>query len=128
MKKMPFLTLVKNLPILLKVMVTATSRIRALTTHTLKNPHFNPAGHHVGRAQMILGLLYKTKKKRALAVQHLTEAKRIIRSQYLIPWKSEICVAHHFHRATRQVVVSDISRRPGASHESDETEHLDWFH
>ena len=27
---------------------------------------------------MILGLLYKTKKKRALALQHLTEAKRII--------------------------------------------------
>ena len=69
-------------PILLKVIVTATSRVRALTTHALKNPHLNPAGHHVGRAQMILGLLYKTKKKRALAVQHLTEAKRIIRSQF----------------------------------------------
>ncbi len=27
---------------------------------------------------MILGLLYKAKKKRALAVQHLTEAKRIV--------------------------------------------------
>ena len=26
---------------------------------------------------MILGLLYKTKKRRALALQHLTEAKRI---------------------------------------------------
>ena len=26
---------------------------------------------------MIMGLLYKAKKKRALAVQHLTEAKRI---------------------------------------------------
>ena len=26
---------------------------------------------------MILGLLYKAKKKRALAIQHLTEAKRI---------------------------------------------------
>jgi hypothetical protein len=43
---------------------------------------FQSCGHHVGRAQMILGLLYKTKKKRALAVQHLTEAKRIIRSQF----------------------------------------------
>jgi len=32
----------------------------------------------LGRAQMILGLLYKAKKKRSLAVQHLTEAKRII--------------------------------------------------
>ena len=27
---------------------------------------------------MILGLLYKTKKKQPLAVQHLTEAKRIL--------------------------------------------------
>ena len=27
---------------------------------------------------MILGLLYKIKKKRALAVEHLTEAKRIL--------------------------------------------------
>jgi hypothetical protein len=27
---------------------------------------------------MILGLLYKAKKKRSLAVQHLTEAERIL--------------------------------------------------
>jgi hypothetical protein len=27
---------------------------------------------------MMLGLLYKTKKKRALAIQHLTEAERIL--------------------------------------------------
>ena len=70
--------MLKNLPILLKVMVTASSRIPALMTRVLENPHFDPAGHHVGRAQMILGLLYKAKKKRALALQHLTEAKRII--------------------------------------------------
>ena len=32
----------------------------------------------MGRVQMILGLLYKVKKKRALAVEHLTEARRIL--------------------------------------------------
>ena len=32
----------------------------------------------MGRAKMILGLLYKAKKERALALQHLTEAKRIL--------------------------------------------------
>ena len=32
----------------------------------------------MGHAQMILGLLYKSKKKRALAVQHLSEAKRVL--------------------------------------------------
>jgi hypothetical protein len=37
-----------------------------------------PAGHHIGRAQMNLGLLYKIKKNRPLAVQHLTEAKWIL--------------------------------------------------
>jgi hypothetical protein len=67
----------RNLPILLKIMFTASSRIHALVARVLKNPHIDPAGHHVGRAQMILGLLYKNKEKPALAVQHLTEAQRI---------------------------------------------------
>ena len=77
-EKLPFPMLLRNLPIFLNVMATASSRIRALITHVLENPHFDPAGHHIGRAQMILGLFYKVKKKRALAVQHLTEAKRIL--------------------------------------------------
>jgi class 3 adenylate cyclase len=77
-EKPPFLTLLKNLPILLKVMVTAPSRIPDLMKRVMENLHFDPAGHFVGRAKMILGLLYKVKKKRALAVQHLTEAKRIL--------------------------------------------------
>jgi hypothetical protein len=77
-EKLPFTTLLKNLPVLLKVMATAASRIRALMALVLKNPHFDPEGHHVGRAQMILGLLNKIKKKRALALEHLTEAKRIL--------------------------------------------------
>jgi hypothetical protein len=42
-----------------------------------ENPQFDPNGHFIGRCEMIMGLLYKTKKKGALAVQHLTEAKRI---------------------------------------------------
>ena len=76
-EKLPFLTLLKNLPTLLTVMVVASARIRALMTHVRENPHFDPEGHHGGHAQMIFGLLYKAKKKRALAVQHLTEARRI---------------------------------------------------
>ena len=71
-------TLLRNLPILVRVMVTAPSRIPDLLKRVLANPHFDPAGHHIGRAQMILGLFYKVKKKRALALQHLTEAKRIL--------------------------------------------------
>ena len=59
-------------------MITASTRIRALMTRVLENPHLDPAGHHIGRARMILGLLYKIKKKRVLAIQHLTEAQRIL--------------------------------------------------
>jgi hypothetical protein len=76
-EKLPFSIVLKNLVVILKVMITGSSQIRSLVAHNLENPHFDPLGHQVGRAQMILGLLYKAKKKRALALQHLTEAKRI---------------------------------------------------
>jgi class 3 adenylate cyclase len=77
-EKVPFLTLLKNLPVLLKVKITASARILSIVSIAVQNPHFHPQGHHMGRAEMTLGLLYKIKKKRALAVQHLTEARRIL--------------------------------------------------
>ena len=76
-QKLPFSVFVRNFPILLQIRVTAAARIRALMMHVLGNPHFDGAGHFAGRAQMILGLLYKAKRKRALAMQHLTKAKQI---------------------------------------------------
>ena len=76
--RVPLTTSLKNLPILLKVMATGSSRITALMTRVLDNPQFDHEGAFVGRAQMIFGLLHKAKKKRALALQHLTEAQRII--------------------------------------------------
>jgi hypothetical protein len=77
-EKLPFLSMVKNLPTLLKILATASSRIPALMAHVLENPHFDAAGHHKGRAQMILGLMFKIKKERALALKHLNKAKRIL--------------------------------------------------
>jgi tetratricopeptide (TPR) repeat protein len=76
-EKLPFAAFLKNLPSLIGVITTAQSRLVALTTHVLENPRFDPAGHYVGHAKMLLGFLYKIKKKRALALEHLTEAKRI---------------------------------------------------
>ena len=77
-EKPPFKVLLKNLPFLIKVMVTASSRIRALVIDVLKNPHLDSNGFNKGKSEMYLGLLYKAKKRCALAQQHLTEAKRII--------------------------------------------------
>jgi hypothetical protein len=71
-------TLLKNLPILVKIFITASARIRAMMTYFLANPYFDPDGHHVGHAQTILGLLYKARRKPALALKHLTVAKRIL--------------------------------------------------
>jgi hypothetical protein len=77
-KPPPLPILLRNLPTILRVMMTAHSRIPDLLKRAMANPHFDPSGHHIGRAQMILGLFYKVKKKRTLALQHLTEAKRIL--------------------------------------------------
>ncbi len=77
-EKPQLLTVLKNLLIVLNVMVTASSRIRNLATRVLQNPFLDPAGFHIGRAQLILGLLYKLKKKQTLATHHLTEARRIL--------------------------------------------------
>jgi hypothetical protein len=45
-----------------------------------------PKGFIIGRAKMwSFGLLYKTKKKRSLALEHLTEARRILSQFGQIP-------------------------------------------
>jgi len=85
--------LLKNLPILVKVMLTASSRIRTMMTLALENPHHNQEGFGIGRTQMILGLLYKTKKRRALALEHLTEAKRILSQFGQIPTLARVDAA-----------------------------------
>jgi class 3 adenylate cyclase/tetratricopeptide (TPR) repeat protein len=76
-EKPPLKVLLKNLPILLKVMSTASSKIRTLLLQAKKNPQWDPNGYFFGKSEMILGLLYKAKKKRTLAIQHLSEARRI---------------------------------------------------
>lgn len=76
--KLPLPVFLRNLPILLKVMMTASSRIRSTIAVIAKKPLADHSGYHHGHAQLILGLLYKIRKKRALALEHLTEAKRVL--------------------------------------------------
>jgi class 3 adenylate cyclase len=76
-EKPPAKVLARNILTLVRVMFTAQKRISSLVERVRQNPQLHPDGHHIGRCEMILGLLYKVKKKRSLAVQHLTEAKRI---------------------------------------------------
>jgi class 3 adenylate cyclase len=76
-EKPPLSVLARNIVTILKVVFTARRRVLALLGNIRKNPQFDPNGHYIGRCEMIIGLLYKTKKKRGLAIEHLTEAKRI---------------------------------------------------
>jgi tetratricopeptide (TPR) repeat protein len=69
--------LVRNALTLVIVMLSAQKRVATLVARIRENPQFDPNGHFIARCEMIMGRLYKAKKKRALAVEHLTEAKRI---------------------------------------------------
>ena len=76
-EKPPAKVLARNILTLVTVMFSVQKRICALVERVRQSPQFDPNGYHIGRCEMILGLLCKAKKKRAVAVEHLTEAKRI---------------------------------------------------
>jgi class 3 adenylate cyclase len=76
-EKPPVKVIARNLLTLVAVMLTAERRILKLVARVRENPQYDRNGYHFGRCEMILGLLYRAKKKRILAVQHLTEAKRV---------------------------------------------------
>ena len=73
-----FRFLAQNLSTLVRVAFTVEARVTAQIDALQRYPWRDHGGLGAGRNEMILGLLYKAKKKRPLAVQHLTEAKRIV--------------------------------------------------
>ena len=77
-EKLAPLSLLRNMPAILKIMIIAFSRIPVVIEGVFNNPHFDPDGHFIGRGHLLLGLLYKAKKKRPPALEHLKEAKRIL--------------------------------------------------
>jgi hypothetical protein len=69
--------LARNLGPILRIALTVESHTTALVGQIRQSPMFVPGGIFDCHSTMILGLLYKARKKRALAVEHLTEARRI---------------------------------------------------
>lgn len=68
----------RNFRALAGVLIFGPKRIATLIEEVRSNPQFDRDGHYMGRAEMILGLLYQAKKKKALAATHLAEARRIL--------------------------------------------------
>ena len=77
-KERPSLAVLLKRPAIIKIFLTGQASIEKLISEVRSNPQFDPDGHHIGRAEMILGLLYKGRKRRSLAVEHLTQAQRIL--------------------------------------------------
>jgi hypothetical protein len=82
-----------NLLTIMKVMFTAEQQISTLVACARLNPQFDSRGLHIGRCEMILGMLYKIKKKRAPALQHLSEARQILSQFGQIPILARIDAA-----------------------------------
>jgi class 3 adenylate cyclase/tetratricopeptide (TPR) repeat protein len=89
----PLTFLLRNLPILIKILFAGRSLVETLVSQIQRNPQFDRNGHHIARTNMILGFLYKGKKNRALAVGHLTEAKRILSQFGYTPILTRVDVA-----------------------------------
>jgi hypothetical protein len=65
----PFSVILKNLPVILKIIIAGPAEIENLLAPVRANLRYDLNGYAIGRCEMTLGLLYKAKKKRALAVQ-----------------------------------------------------------
>ena len=75
-EKPPLSVLLKNLPGSVESKgdrVPGACSLANGREYSKKSEFRSRPGYHVGRAQMILGLLHKAKKKRSLAFQHLIE-------------------------------------------------------
>lgn len=72
------LVLVRNIGALARVMLFGPRKITELVEKARSSALFDPDGHYIARSELILGMLYKIKKNKPLAIQHLTEALRII--------------------------------------------------
>jgi hypothetical protein len=70
--------LLHNFRSLMGIMLFGPKEIRDMVSQVHASPHFAKNGHYTARGEMILGLLYKAKKKKPVAIAHLNEALRII--------------------------------------------------
>jgi hypothetical protein len=75
---LPITKLIKNMLLLLRIRITAYTYVRTSMLEVTRNPRYHPGGLAIGRAHMILGLLYKAKNRRKHADHYLTEARRIL--------------------------------------------------
>ncbi len=83
----------RNFRSILWVMFFGEKKLVAMLDEVRSNPQFDDKGHYIARCDMILGLLYKARKKKQLAVQHLSKARVIVETAGQSPMLSRIDTA-----------------------------------
>ena len=68
----------RNISALSRIIFSGHKQILSLVEHVKKNTQFDENGHYYARCELVLGLLYKIKKKAKRAKAHLLEAQRIV--------------------------------------------------
>lgn len=70
--------LLRNIWSILHVMFFGEKKLIAMIDEVRQNPQFDPRGHYIARCDMMMGLLYKARKNKQLAFEHLTKARTIV--------------------------------------------------
>ncbi|MEL6683185.1 MAG: adenylate/guanylate cyclase domain-containing protein [Pseudomonadota bacterium] len=81
---------IKNFRPILSVMLFGEKRLMTMLDSIRQNPQFDPQGHYIARCDMILGLLYKSKKKKDLAREYLTKAQVVVETAGKSPMLTRI--------------------------------------
>lgn len=85
--------LVRNIGALARVILFGPKKITELVEKVRANGQFDPEGHYIARSELIMGMLYKIRKNRPLAIRHLTEALRIVEPSGPSPMQARITAA-----------------------------------
>ncbi len=68
----------KNFIAIMGVMLFGKKRLVAMIDKIRRNPQFDDQGHYIARCDMIMGLFYKSKKQKHLALDYLTRAHVVV--------------------------------------------------
>nr|WP_302479300.1 AAA family ATPase [Ruegeria arenilitoris] len=85
--------LIKNFRSIIWVMLFGRKRLIAMIEQVRSNPQFDKKGHYIARCDMIMGLLYKAKKKKSQAKDYLTKARVVVESAGRSPMLTRIDAA-----------------------------------
>ncbi|WP_341367676.1 AAA family ATPase [Yoonia sp. BS5-3] len=82
--------LIRNLRSILKVRLFGEKRLTRMIEEIRLNPQYDDQGHFIARCDMIMGLLYKAKKKKQLARTHLSKARVVVETAGQSPMLTRI--------------------------------------